>query len=71
MRRCASRRTLHEAGFSQQLEVLRDGGRGHVEAARDIAGGKLARREHLDDAASRGIGERGERLHLRDYIAES
>ena len=63
MRRCASRRTLHEPGFAQQLEVLRYRGRRHVEAPGDLARRQLARAEHLDDALTRRVAERCECLH--------
>lgn len=54
---------VDEAGFAQEFEVLRDGGRGHVEAARDVAGGELARGQHLEDPAAGRVGERGKTDH--------
>ena len=52
---------LQQAGFLQDLEVLRDGGERHVERLREVRDPGLSQREPREDGAPRRIGERAER----------
>src|SRR5690606_19985584 len=57
----------HELRVLQHLEMLRDGGRAHVEPGRDLPGRKLAGRQHLNDALARGVRKGCQNLHATSY----
>jgi hypothetical protein len=57
----AAPRFLHEAGFPQHPQLLRDGGAGHVEARREVGDAHLALVGELrDECPPSGIAESGE-----------
>lgn len=53
-----------EPGLAEQPQVLRDGRRGHIESACDLARGMFSDREHLDDPLPGGVGQCRELEHV-------
>lgn len=51
---------LDEAGATEQAQVLGDGGAGDRKGMGDLAGGKAASAEQIEDGAACGVGESGE-----------